>query len=388
MLIQGERIHTASIDVEQMVETIFSNSEHSKRKKSIANAVLGVINSASLIVHRIGLGLASSKKLLGKHAVKQVDRLLSNEKLNPWDCFEKTVPYTIGSRKEIVVAMDWTDFDHDKQSTIQISLVTSHGRATPLLWKTVNKRNLKNKRNDYEDELLCRLKEILPEDVAVTVLADRGFGDTKLYDFLRLNLGFNFVIRFRGNIKVTDANGETRKGVDWVGKNGRAKTLRNARVTSLSCEVPTVVCVKSKGMKQAWCIAASNPKATASILIRWYAKRWGIEPQFRDTKDLHFGMGMSETSVKDPNKRDRILLISALSVLLLTLFGAVGEKLGMDKYLKANTVKYRTMSLFRQGCNYYNQILRMTKDELKVFFDCFLELLEQRRHLKEILWII
>ena len=296
MLIFGERLN--SFDVEKVVDHVFGDDVHAKRKKSLANAVLGVISSTSLIVHRIGLGLAKAQKLLGKHAVKQVDRLLSNKKLIVWDCFAKTVPYVIGARKEIVVAMDWTDFDSDKQATIQISLVTSHGRATPLLWKTVSKKNLKNKRNDYEDELLFRFKEVLPPDVKVTVLADRGFGDTKLYDFLKKELGFDFVIRFRGNIIVTNVKGESKSAQEWVGIKGRARTLRKAKVTSLSCEVPTVVCVKAKGMKQTWCIAASNPTAVASVLIRWYAKRWGIESQFRDTKDLHFGMGLSETLIE------------------------------------------------------------------------------------------
>jgi hypothetical protein len=386
MFIQGGRLN--SVNVETIVDNIFGDSEHAKRKLSIANAALGIINSASLIVHRIGMGLAAAKKLLGKHAVKQVDRLLSNPNLNPSKCFLKLVPYIVGSRKEIVVAMDWTDFDANKQSTIQISLVTSHGRATPLLWKTVYKKNLKNKRNDYEDELLVQLKEALPEGVKVTVLADRGFGDTKLYDFLKNDLGFDYVIRFRGNINVTDQNGETRKAIDWVGVNGRAKTLRKAKVTALECEVPTVVCVKAKDMKQAWCIAASNPSAVAGVLIRWYSKRWGIEPQFRDTKDLHFGMGLSETSISDPMRRDRLLLISAIAVLILTIFGAVGEKLGLDRYLKVNTVKHRTMSLFRQGCHYYNQIIRMTKIELKEFLDCFFDLLKEHKKLEEILWVI
>ena len=386
MSIRGEYIHNTS--VERIVENMFGNTVHAKRRESLANAAIGVVSSASLIVHRIGLGLAAAKQLLGKHAVKQVDRFLSNDKLNVSECFAQMVPYILGSRKEIVVAMDWTDFDYDKQATLQISLVTTHGRATPLLWRTVSKRNLKNKRNDYEDELLCRFKDVLPEDVKVTVLADRGFGDTKLYDFLKNDLGFNFVIRFRGNIKVTDLNGETRDAVDWVGINGRAKTLRKAKVTSLLCEVPTVVCVKAKGMKQAWCIAASDPTAVTGALIKWYAKRWGIEPQFRDTKDLHFGMGLSETSISKPDKRDRLLLISAIAVLVLTLFGAVGEKLGMDRYLKVNTVKHRTMSLFRQGCNYYNQMLRMAKSEIKKFLTCFLDLLNEHKQLKEILWVI
>lgn len=386
MLLQGERLNT--IDVKCVVDSIFGDSEHEKRKKSLANAALGIINSASLIVHRIGLGLAEAKDLFGKHAIKQVDRLLSNEKLVIWDCVAYYVPYIIGGRKEIVVAMDWTDFDVDKQSTIAISLVTSHGRATPLIWKTVSKKKLKNKRNDYEDEVLHRLKEVLPEDVHVTVLADRGFGDTKLYDFLKTDLGFDFVIRFRGNISVRDKQGEKRNAQDWVGMEGRAKTLRYAKVTAQEYEVPIVVCVKAKNMKQTWCIAASNEKAVARELINWYAKRWGIEPQFRDTKDIHFGMGLSATSISDPGRRDRLLLISALAVVILTLLGAAGEKLGMDKYVKVNTVKHRTLSLFRQGCHYFNKLIRMQLDEAKKFIQCFTELLLENQSLQAILWVI
>jgi len=381
----GQPIH---LNTQEVIDNIFGDSQHAKRKLSLANAVLGVISSNSLIVHRIGQGLAIAKKLLGKHAVKQVDRLLSNDKLDMAECFAYLVPYVIGIRKEIVVAMDWTDFDADKQTTLQISMVTTHGRATPLIWKTVYKKNLKNKRNDYEDALLNMLKEVLPEDVKVTVLADRGFGDTKLYDFLKNELGFDYVIRFRGNIKVTDVNGETRTANDWVGVNGRAKTLRKARVTSLLCEVPTVVCVKDKGMKQTWCIACSNPSSLARVLVNLYAKRWSIEPQFRDTKDLHFGMGLSTTSIGDIDRRDRLLLISAISTIVLTLFGATGEKLGMDRYLKVNTVKRRTMSLFRQGCNYYHQMLQMTNEELKTFFECFFEILNEHQKLEAILSVI
>jgi hypothetical protein len=40
-------------------------------------------------------------------------------------------------RRVIQVAMDWTDFDHDDQSTLVLSLITGHGRALPLIWTTV-----------------------------------------------------------------------------------------------------------------------------------------------------------------------------------------------------------------------------------------------------------
>ena len=53
-----------------------------------------------------------------------------------------------------MVSMDWTDFDADGQSTIAVNLITDHGRATPLLWKTVDKSTLKNNRARYEDQIL------------------------------------------------------------------------------------------------------------------------------------------------------------------------------------------------------------------------------------------
>ncbi|MFS8039563.1 MULTISPECIES: transposase [Xanthobacter] len=43
-------------------------------------------------------------------------------------------------------------------------------------------------------------------------------------------------------------------------------------------------------MKEAWCLAASNAEATAREIMNYYAKRWTIEPGFRDMKDLRFGI--------------------------------------------------------------------------------------------------
>jgi hypothetical protein len=83
------------------------------------------------------------------------------------------------------------------------------------------------------------------------------------------------VIRFRGSISVTVANGEIRTAAAWVRPNGRARTLRGAKVTAEQYEVGTVVCVQEKDMKQAWCLAVSSPHATAKELIRYYGNRQG-----------------------------------------------------------------------------------------------------------------
>jgi len=385
---KARRARVQPMQVEEFMDTLFGEDLHARRVLSLSNATIGVLGAAALGVHAIGLALAQERGLSEKHAVKQVDRFMSNQHIDPWKLAAQWVPFVIGVRKEIVVAMDWTDFDADDQSTLMISMVTSHGRATPLLWKTYRKSTLASHRNEYEDEVLLRLREVVRRDVQVTILADRGFGDKKLYDFLAGELGFEYVIRFRGCIHVTAQSGETREADEWVGPGGRATALRQAAVTHQRYVVPTIVCVHARGMKEAWCLAASDPKASATKLIKLYAKRWSIEPSFRDTKDLHFGMGLSWTHVGRPERRDRMLFVAALAIALLTLLGAAGESLGMERLLKANTAKTRTYSLFRQGVLYYKKIPMMREEQFSALMVRFNELINQQAALRDSLGLI
>ena len=366
-------------DVHRFVEDLVGEDLHAKRVYSLANATLGAMTSASLAVHAIGQGLALARGLHTKHAVKQVDRLLSNRGIDPWALAEHWVPYVLAERPAAVVALDWTDFDADGQTSIVASLVTGQGRAIPLVWRTVEKVTLKDARNDHEDAVLRRLREVVPAGVAVTVVADRGFGDQKLYRFLTEELGFGYVIRFRGLIYVTDAKGKTKAAAEWVGPGGKARTLRRAAVTAERYPVATVVCVHDKDMAEPWCLAASDPEASAATLIGHYARRWEIESSFRDSKNLRFGMGLGLARVKEPERRDRLWLLSALAMVLLTLLGMAGESLGYDRMLKANTVKRRTHSLFRQGVMLYELIPMMPEERLRPLVQRFGEMLLGQR---------
>jgi hypothetical protein len=116
-------------DVEAFIDGLYGTDLHAKRIASLAGATLGVMQAASLAVAMIGQALAQARGLV----TKQVDRLLSNEGLDVWDGFARWVPHQIGERRNLLVAMDWTDFAHDDQATLVLSLVTGHGRAAPLL---------------------------------------------------------------------------------------------------------------------------------------------------------------------------------------------------------------------------------------------------------------
>src|SRR6476660_7820228 len=68
-------------DVRAFLDSVLDEDIHTKRVDSLANATLGVMTGASLAVAMIGKSLAQARGLLPKHAIKQVDRLLSNSKL-------------------------------------------------------------------------------------------------------------------------------------------------------------------------------------------------------------------------------------------------------------------------------------------------------------------
>ena len=367
--IETKRINSGGVF--EFVNAIFGKTMHAKRVQSLANAALGLLHAEELILHKIGAGLAQAMGLNKKHTTKQVDRLLSNKKFDIWTESGVWVPYIIGIRTEIVVSMDWTDFDADGQSTIAINIITDHGRATPILWKTVGKSSIKHNRARYEDQILSRLKEIIPLHVKVTVLADRGFADQRFFKFISEELRFFYVIRTRGNIYVTDRNKITQEGKSWLRADGRTKTLDHVGVTLDQYPVEKFVCTKQKGMKDAWYLVSNRTDLTGSSIVKFYGKRWTIEPYFRDIKNQRFGMGLSTTHISTPDRRDRLLFISAIAITLLTLLGAAGEGIGFDKKLKVNTVKTRTHSLLNQGIFYYKCFNNFKVDEQEKILTAF-----------------
>lgn len=373
--------------VYRFVDDLFGDTMHARRVDSLADGVSGVLHAASLAIHAIGRGLAAAKGIQAKHATKQMDRLLSNTGISLGRLFELWVQFVVGVRKELVVALDWTEFDSDKQATICLYLVTSHGRATPLVWKSVEKATLEGKRNSYEDEVIEQLSAALPKEVQLTLLADRGFGDQKRYEHLKL-LGWDYVIRFRECILVTDAAGTTHPASEWLNKTGKAKMLKAARVTDDKTEVPAVVLVHDKRMKDTWCLATSRADLGADAVTKLYGRRFTIEETFRDTKDVHFGMGLSATHIRSTQRRDRLLFLGAIAHALLTLLGAAGERCGLDRTLKANTVKRRTLSLYRQGSFWYDAIPAMPDQRLVALMSAYDECVREQAVLREIFGVL
>jgi hypothetical protein len=71
--------------VHEFLNRVFIDDLHAKRILSLANGALGVMAGAALAVSLIGQALAQARGLLAKSAIQQVDRLLSNAGVAPWE---------------------------------------------------------------------------------------------------------------------------------------------------------------------------------------------------------------------------------------------------------------------------------------------------------------
>ncbi len=385
----GARTAMDSRVIAELVAGAFCGELHKTLEASIVAGVLGVVEAGALGVSLIGHALAASEGLDSKHAIKQVDRLLSNRNLQleqldlPW------VRFVLAERREVVIALDWTEYAKDGHHVIAANAITSHGRATPLCWKTVPSMELTDGgRRDAEDLLLLRLRSAIPNDVRVTIVADRGFGDSALYEFLASEK-WDFVIRFRECIHVRAANATAAvPAAELVAPNGRARMFKNAGITAKAHPVAAVVTVKAAGMKDAWCLATSRVDLTASDVVAVYGRRFTIEETFRDTKDPRFGLGLEAVRLKRPDRRDRLILLAALAQALLTLLGAASEATGLDRTLKANTVTKRTHSLFRQGCLWFKLLRNARPERRDVLVVKFGELLREHQVFREVFGIL
>jgi hypothetical protein len=359
--------------VKRLVRAAYEKCLHAKQHLSIFMICVGVLWSDRLGVAAVGRGMASAYGLNRKHAIKQVDRHLSNAKLPLQKLFPGYIKMAVGSRVDLYVTLDWTEFDRDDHSTLSLGLLTRCRRATPLLWKTVKKSKLKGNQRRHERELLAQLRQYLPAHVKrVVIVADRGFGDVALYAHIE-KLGFDFVIRFRENI-YTRLDEWLWPTSQLVYRNGRIRVIRDTSLTCKEVGPYTVVLVKRAGMKDPWCLATNLREAEGTAIVKLYSRRFTCEESFRDLKDRRYGYGLRSTRIRNPLRRDRFLMLFAFVYLVLTLVGQCSERLGLDRTLRANTAETRTHSLFNQARALLGNIAAGIYEELAAQFR---ELLKQ-----------
>jgi hypothetical protein len=153
-------------ELDELRGAVVGGEIHAPRVASLRHGVAGVLHAASLGVRAIGHGLAAANGLTPRHAITQVDRLLSTPKRLREDVARGGVRCVVAERQD--------------------------------------------QRHAHADERLGRLADVLAAGVHVTVLADRGVSDTTLSRCLTEARGVASISRCRGGVDVESADGARR----------------------------------------------------------------------------------------------------------------------------------------------------------------------------------
>lgn len=295
--------------------SIFGPYMHARRVFSLANATLGVLYSHSLAIYAIGSSLAQVRNLERKHAIKQIDRLLTNTKLNVWQLSSIRVPAVVNSLGSIALVIDWIEFHADGHSTLSISMLTPQG-AIPLLWKTYPASSLHGQRPTHERALLTRLKQALPGNIAVMVLTNSEH--ITLIDWAP-SLGFHYIMGIEAQELVGYPQQPQLRAREWLNPTGRTRTLKSIEITRQRQYVERLYCYGKHDLNGP-CFLASNLEGLSSTdAWRFYTQYHPVRPHKHHRQDTTpsslptFCSNMAELSITSPARRDRLLLLSALA---------------------------------------------------------------------------
>lgn len=336
---------------------------HSVRLRALLAGVETVCAGAPLTVTGLGRWLRSQAKV--KHAIKRMDRLLSNSHLHGerFEVYAAQALLLLGGCGRPVILVDWSDLSYDRGFQLLRASIPVGGRALTL-YEEVHPLSLLGNRG-VQRSFLERLEALLPSGCRPIVVTDAGF--TVPWFRLVVARGWDFVGRVKNRtylLKGGDAwwwraealHTGAGKRPECLGRytlamsnpwsvslyrygkppKGRAKRNLDGSKSRSKHSLK-----KAKGHREPWLIATSLPAEArlARVVVNLFAKRMQIEEAFRDLKSRRFGLGFEHGRTTDPDRLGVLTLIATLATFALWLIGQATKRNGIHRHYQANTVR-------------------------------------------------
>ena len=297
-------------------------------RKSQTNTLADLVGAA-MTVGRASLAEVG-RRLFGtaaKHGIKRCWRFTANSRVEISDAMQGVVQRLLRSKrwksKALLIAFDWVEI---RGFHTLVAAAVMRGRAIPLLWASYPEWKLAKSQNNLEEGLLRLLRTMIPPQVKVILLADRGFGRTEMARLCQ-QLQMHYIIRIRPDVWV-QCPGFRGKLLDYPVKQGICRVLICTEYRRKNPVEQRVIVRWKQGLPkrrdECWFLM-SDLKASAFRLSELYAARMTIEEFFRDGKSRRNGYALRNTQIKRADHFDRFLLILVLAYLLLVGLGLVAR---------------------------------------------------------------
>lgn len=287
-----------------------------------------------------------SRAVLAQSHQRRFSRWLHNPRINPQKLYSVLIRQALASWgvSEITLIED-TSMLWDEFCLIRLS-VQYRGRAVPLVWRVIRHRSSSVSFEVYQ-QMLKRATGLLPAGISVCFLADRGFVDTRLMQYLRDELGWHFRIRIKSNSWIY------RPGKGWKRLNqyhldlGEVILLQGVTLNKTkSLSGLHLALARDALSRQLWMVASDQP--TSLKTFQQYSERFQIEEEFLDEKANGFQLERSE--IRSAPALSRLCLVMAVATLLLTVQGQQVVATGKRRWVDAHW--QRGNSYFRIGWNW------------------------------------
>ncbi len=272
-----------------------------------------------------------SRATYAQSTVRRFSRWLNNKRIKVSEIYGPIIQEAIAEWEDkiIYLALDtsmlWDQFCH-----IRISIIY-RGRAVPLVWKTIEHGSSTVGLESYRD-LLDKAAKLLPGDCAVVFLADRGFADTNLMEYLSQTLHWHWRIRIKSSFLVYRRNRRRCKISSIKLKRGQARFWHHVYITDKRFGPVHLALAKPHGTKEDWLIVSDQP--TDLSTFDEYGLRFDIEENFLDDKSS--GFQLESSLIRSAEALSRLCLVLAVATLFLVCQGTEVVESGKRRWVDAH----------------------------------------------------
>jgi len=341
------RLYDALNDYLSQCQIVWRDARH---LQTICWMMIGIIQSQNVHLNGFGVYVKSRARYAQSHQRRfrrglfnrRIDIIaahhaLVKQALSPWD-----------QKKRMYLSLDttmvWNIF-----CIVWVGVVY-RGRTVPIAW-TIVAQSSSTVRLWTIQRVLCQAARLLPSDVEIVLLADRGFGDGKFMKYLRENLGWHFRIRIKRSFQFQLA-GQWHKVSSVHLKPGEAYFTPAISIGKTKPYANVYLAfAHDQQSDEDWVIVSDEP--TTLQTFAQYRLRFQVEESFLDLKSGGFNSEASR--LRDQFALSQMCGVIALTMLFLILQGtqvvATGQRRLVDTHWQ------RGMSYLKLGWNWIRRAI-------------------------------
>jgi hypothetical protein len=199
----------------------------------------------------------------------------------------------------------------------------------------------------------------MPPGKQIVLLADRGFGDHQLMNFVQKTLRWEFRIRLKPRCLFYGPGLGWKQFKNYHLNRGEALLFQNIRLFKRHpVENVNVIFAREAVSGEVWLIVSSGPVTLQTL--REYGLRFDIEENFLDDKSN--GFNWEKSGLREATALSRLCLVLAVATLFLTLQGTSIVAAKKRRWVDVHT--YRGMSYLQIGWEWVTSYIRKGWDLL------------------------